>query len=304
MKGLLDTLAGKQIRVDQTGDSSGKGRLVNIQADYASIWRDQQITHYPYPQIKSVSINITETPEIVPVPDVTFPTTFADLLETLLKKKVRIEHGDGSRDGVLSAFVSDYVSLVVNTKELTFYPIVQIKNISPYYKIKSGDPSTEGDGGQDTTGGSDSASPSSDEKNQEESKSASSNTQNKSSSDSNNTQGKSSSDSSGTQGKSSSDSSGTQGKSSSASSDTQVKSNSDSSGTRSTSNDTSPNMFNEKLASSMLNLLDATYFSSRKRSGKSTRSSKRKTRTTTGISARSPSLMQKLYGIRQTQNRK
>ncbi len=180
MYSLLEPIMGKQIRVGQTGDNGDSGRLVNIQTDYASIWREQQITHYPYAHIKSVSTDVTECAEIVPLPDVALPTTFVKLLETLLMKMVRIENDDGSRTGVLLTVSSDNVSLVVNTKQLTYYPIFQIKNISPFYKIKSenGTETTAGKGNdtQDSDTKKDSASKSTDDKHHHNSNSSSDNT--------------------------------------------------------------------------------------------------------------------------------
>lgn len=149
MQSSLEPFANKQVRIDQRGDKPLLGRLVKVQTDYATVWDGKQLTHVPYAHIKCVSTDITENPVAVPVPVVEFVDTFTELLNTLMMQMVRIENGDGSREGVLSNISEDSISIIVATKELTLYPRGQIQNISPKFTIASGS-SSQGPNNQGT----------------------------------------------------------------------------------------------------------------------------------------------------------
>jgi hypothetical protein len=140
VQALLESLTGTLIKFEQTGDVGVTGRLVNVQQDYASVLTgNHQIIHYPFSQLKSIGTNITEMSYVVPVPDVEFPPTFHELLQSLLFQLVQIEVGEGSRQGVLSSFQDDQICVVVKTQELVFYPVNQIRNIAPIYYIRTED---------------------------------------------------------------------------------------------------------------------------------------------------------------------
>jgi hypothetical protein len=150
---LLESLTGTLIRLEQIGDVGVTGRLINVQQDYASVLTDShQIIHYPFAQLKSIGTNITETSHAVPVPDVEFPPTFTELLQSLLFQLVQIEVGEGSRQGVLSSFQDNQICIIVQTKELVFYPVSQLRNIAPIYNIRKGD--AEASSGGSESGGS------------------------------------------------------------------------------------------------------------------------------------------------------
>ncbi|GIM45200.1 hypothetical protein DNHGIG_07490 [Collibacillus ludicampi] len=137
MQTLLESLIGTHVRFDQTGDVGLAGRLINIQEDYATIYTDTgQLIHYPFSQIKSVTANITDVPETLPLSHMTFPDTFADLLASLRKRMVKIENGEGAREGVLSYATTEHVCIVLNMKEMIYYQLEQIKNVSPVLAIK------------------------------------------------------------------------------------------------------------------------------------------------------------------------
>lgn len=135
---LLDSLSDTIIRFEQYGDEGVTGRLVNVQTDYASLFNDdQRIVHYPYDHIKSIRTNVTNTPRVVPIPKIELPGTFFELLESLILQPVTIEHGQESQTGVLSFVTDDNVCVVINTQEMMYYPLNQLKNITPVYKVVS-----------------------------------------------------------------------------------------------------------------------------------------------------------------------
>ncbi|MCL6548514.1 MAG: hypothetical protein K6T30_06360 [Alicyclobacillus sp.] len=175
MQQLFTPLLGTRIRIEQHNDVGLTGWLVNVQSDYVSVYtEDRRIVHYPLVHIKSVTTNIAELPQPVDVPDVAFPASFRDLLTESWLQPVRIELGEGSRQGVLVQITDETICLVVNSKELVYYPITQIVNLSPIYDLhlarsepadpdgrghssKSGDSGsgTSGSSGGDSAGGSD-----------------------------------------------------------------------------------------------------------------------------------------------------
>lgn len=147
MKSFLEAAENTSVHIEQTGDTGMKGTLINVKDDYASLLTDKkQLIHYPYNHIKSFRITITETPRIVSVPDIGYPETFAQVLESFRMQYVKIENGEGSQKGVISNILDGVASVIVDTKDLIYFPIGQIKNISPLFKIKAvdatGDPNT------------------------------------------------------------------------------------------------------------------------------------------------------------------
>lgn len=148
---LLDSLSDTIIRFEQYGDEGVTGRLVNVQTDYASLFNDdQRIVHYPYDHIKSIRTNVTNTPRVVPIPEIELPGTFFELLESLILQPVTIEHGQESQTGVLSFVTDDNVCVIINAQEVMYYPLNQLKNIAPVYKVIS--ESTDQDLHSDTSG--------------------------------------------------------------------------------------------------------------------------------------------------------
>jgi hypothetical protein len=138
VKTLLESLADTSIRIEQYGDIGVTGRLVNVQTDYASLYTaQQQVVHYPYAHIKSVRINVNELPKAVPIPAMAYPSTFFELLNTLVKRLVKIELGEGAQQGVLASVTEENICLILSHRHMMYYPLHQIKNISPIYKIKS-----------------------------------------------------------------------------------------------------------------------------------------------------------------------
>jgi hypothetical protein len=134
---LLESLIGTHVRFDQIGDVGSAGRLINVQGDYATIYTDTgQLIHYPFSQIKSVTANFTEVPETLPLSHLTFPDSFADLLASLRKRMVKIENGEGTREGVLSYATNEHVCIVLNMNQMIYYQLEQIKNVSPVLAIK------------------------------------------------------------------------------------------------------------------------------------------------------------------------
>lgn len=150
MQSILRSLHGKQVRIDQFSEVSVAGLLVNIQSDYVSIWSNgKEITHYPLAHIKAVTTDVTEGIQELTLPVFSFPSSFAELVESLVFSKVRIENGEGARVGILSEMSDENVTLVVETKHVTYYPISKIKNISPIFKVREESAKTGGD--SDTT---------------------------------------------------------------------------------------------------------------------------------------------------------
>jgi hypothetical protein len=134
---ILESLIGTQVRFEQPGDIGLAGRLVNVQEDYATIYTDTgQMIHYPYDHVKSVTANMTEVPETVPLSVLDFPCTFYELLSTFRKRMIKIENGEGTRTGVLTDVTEDHVCIVLNMNERIFYPLNQILNISPLLAIQ------------------------------------------------------------------------------------------------------------------------------------------------------------------------
>ncbi|WP_157067020.1 hypothetical protein [Alicyclobacillus shizuokensis] len=137
MQSLLTPLLGTRIHIEQHNDTGLTGWLVNIQPDYASVFTDDgRIVHYPFGHIKSVTTNITELPQQVNVPQIAFPESFRDVLAALWMQLVRVELGEGARQGVLVQIEDDAICLVLSSKELIYYPVFQIVNLSPVFQLK------------------------------------------------------------------------------------------------------------------------------------------------------------------------
>jgi hypothetical protein len=135
---LLTPLCGTRIHIEQHNDSGLTGWLVNVQADYASVLTaDGRIVHYPLAHIKSVTKNITELPQQqMDIPEIAFPESFRGILTALWMQPVRIEIGEGSRQGVLVQITEETICLVLSSKEMIYYPICQIVNLSPVFQLK------------------------------------------------------------------------------------------------------------------------------------------------------------------------
>ncbi|MBX5437346.1 MAG: hypothetical protein IRZ33_09020 [Alicyclobacillaceae bacterium] len=153
MQQLFAPLLGTRVRIEQHNDVGLTGQLVNVQSDYVSVYtEDARIVHYPVSHIKSVTTNIVELPQPVSVPDLAFPASFADLLSALWMQPIRIELGEGSRQGVLVQITDETICLVVSSKELVYYPVHQIVNLSPIYELTEVRGESAGPDGDGTEG--------------------------------------------------------------------------------------------------------------------------------------------------------
>lgn len=129
---LLKEWLGRTIKIDQTGDSPVIGRLVNVQQDYCSVFTEtNQLVHYPLSQIKSVTANITELATVVPEMNEAYPPSFEKLVIAMNNRMVKVENGKKSSTGAITSVKRGYVQILKNTTEVIFYPLAQIKNISP-----------------------------------------------------------------------------------------------------------------------------------------------------------------------------
>ncbi|BCJ88328.1 hypothetical protein [Effusibacillus dendaii] len=143
---LLEKWLSHTVRFDQTGDTGVVGLLVNVQSDYATLYtQSKQLINYPFSHIKSFSSDITEHIVDESTLDETFPTNFYELLGSLKNRMVRVENGDSSKSGVLLDVNEEYIQIMLSMKEMIYYPINQIKNISPVLVYKKSTENTDSD---------------------------------------------------------------------------------------------------------------------------------------------------------------
>ncbi|MBL0388266.1 hypothetical protein JJB07_16755 [Tumebacillus sp. ITR2] len=138
MRTLLQEWLGHTVQIDQTGDKETAGLLVNVQSDYATLFTEgMQLVHYPFKLMKSIKTNIAELATSVPAMGEQYPGTFQELLENaLLHRMVKVENGKKSCMGLLASVTETHAQIIISHQKMIYYPIEQIKNISPVTLLK------------------------------------------------------------------------------------------------------------------------------------------------------------------------
>jgi hypothetical protein len=132
MRNLLQERIGESMTIDQFGDNALAGVLLNVQDDYATLYTaGKQLVHYPYAQIKSICTNIAEFGTYVPWMEHPFPPSFQEVLASLCKQLVKVENGEGTVTGLLISAQEGLIQLLKSDRQMIYYPVGQLKNISP-----------------------------------------------------------------------------------------------------------------------------------------------------------------------------
>jgi len=150
VKKQLESLIGTHVRIVQSEDIPLTGQLVAVNEDYASLLTDdQRIVCFPFAQIKSFQTSIMEVSKPVEIQHHKLPATFYELLETMFMQPVRVELGEGSKQGVLCNLTDELACIIINVKEMVYYPIDQIRNLTPVHESKQSSTQQSSESGQD-----------------------------------------------------------------------------------------------------------------------------------------------------------
>lgn len=138
MQTLLLPMLGISVCFEQVGEGCCTGQLASVQEDYASILtREHRIIHYPYRYVQSFRTDVTDWPQVVTLPNgMVFPPTFYELVESLIQSPVYVMHGGKQSQGILSSIEQENARIIVSPKEVLYYPVCQIRNIAPVYKLE------------------------------------------------------------------------------------------------------------------------------------------------------------------------
>lgn len=151
MRSLLQERIGESMTIDQFGDNALAGVLLNVQDDYATLYTaGKQLVHYPYAQIKSICTNIAEYGTYVPWMEHPFPPSFQEVLASLCKQLVKVENGEGTVTGLLISVSEGLIQLLKSDRQMIYYPVGQLKNISPVLRTPKTDSPSAPSGEQPT----------------------------------------------------------------------------------------------------------------------------------------------------------